>query len=282
MRLFFLTVAGLLFSASCAKPEINNETPNINENPTSNIYDINELRPDYDFGICRSLTGNVSVVVFYIDDFESSWSENDTLNFTNSEIKPALEFLEAQAELRGIDLKLTVKNTYMSIYYNDAVITDPDGTGLVSADILWESAVALGYESDVQMIEKFKSEYGTETVYYAVFNKCGTAYALNPKRDSGLDNINEHCIVFAKDLNYNAKSEQGSQASVVAHEMLHLFGAEDYYDSVGRKSLANKYYPLDIMLSTKYNINQNNIGDATAFYIGWTDSVPDIILNTAW
>lgn len=52
--------------------------------------------------------------------------------------------------------------------------------------------------------------------------------------------------------------------------------------NINRKSLAKKHYPSDIMLSAKYCIGSNNIGDATAYYIGWTDKVPDVLYNEKW
>ena len=74
----------------------------------------------------------------------------------------------------------------------------------------------------------------------------------------------------------------GYQSSVTVHEMLHLFGAEDLYKGASRKSLAKKLYPADIMLAANYDVDTNNIGEATAFYVGWTNDVPEVIHDKNW
>ena len=64
--------------------------------------------------------------------------------------------------------------------------------------------------------------------------------------------------------------------------MLHLFGAEDFYTPRTRKEIAEKKYSKDIMLHQEYEIQNNNIGDATAFYIGWTDTAPEAMYDRNW
>ena len=49
-----------------------------------------------------------------------------------------------------------------------------------------------------------------------------------------------------------------------------------------RRMLAQRLYASDIMLGASYNIATNNIGEATAFYIGWTDRVPSVLYNKGW
>lgn len=140
-----------------------------------------------------------------MNDFESSWTADEITSFTNNEVKPGLVFLEKEANLRGIDLNLSIKQNYSSLFY-----------------------------------------------------------------------------IFAYDLTSNRNDSVGSQSSLVAHEMLHLFGAEDFYTTTNRKTIAGTYYIADIMLSASYYIITNNISDATAFYIGWTDEVPDVLYNENW
>jgi hypothetical protein len=74
----------------------------------------------------------------------------------------------------------------------------------------------------------------------------------------------------------------GSQASIVARVLLYLFGAEGYSTSESRKSIASYHYPNDLMLFAAYDIRMNTIGPATAFYIGWTDTVPSVFDLEGW
>lgn len=243
---------------------------------------VNDMREDYDLGTCKDLSGNVSVILFYIDDFESAWTDEEISRFTEYEVEPGLLFLEQEAKKYGIELDLTVKKSYSSIFYDDEVITSIANTGLASADVLWHAAVQSGYSSSTKMIEALRKKYKTEEIVcITVFNKGGTSYALNPKRGTDTK-IDEHCIVFARELNTANNGPEGSQAAVVAHEMLHLYGAEDLYASTSRKSLARRYFPNDIMLSAAYDIGTNTVDAATAFYIGWTDTVPEVFWQNGW
>lgn len=261
--------------------ESTNDNTDNTENSAVELTGINKLRVDYNLGTCRNLSGKVSVILLYMDDFESKWTDDEIANFTNNEVKPGLAFLEKEAKSYGIELDLSIKQSYSSIFYDDEVILSVKETGLATVDVLEQAAQGLNYSSDEEMIADFKSQYGTEIVCFTIFNKNGTAYAINPHRGGNLQ-VEEHCIIFAHDLDSKHNDPIGSQSSIVAHEMLHLFGAEDFYATANRKALARKYYPRDIMLGANYYIITNNIGDATAFYIGWSDKVPDILYDENW
>ena len=253
------------------------------ENHVPAYTDVNELRTDYQLGSCQDLSGNVAVILFFMDDFESSWTLEEADKYIVEEVKPGLEFLEQQAGVHGVELNLTVAQTYVSMYYNDEVITSMALTGMVTIDTVKQAAYQLGYSySDEALLADQMQEFqADEIVYLTVFHKNGTAYAINPKREAEFDVV-EHCVLFAWDLYSDGNDPGGAQASVVAHEILHLYGAEDFYTPYSRKTLASFVYPDDIMLRTAYDIRENQLGDTTAFYIGWSDEVPDVILKPWW
>ena len=250
-----------------------------------NDYDpdipIEELRPDYDLNACRDLRGDVSVVLFYMNDSESEWTDSDVNYFTNNEVIPALEFLEEEARFHGIDLNLDIKETHCSIYYDYDVIVSVKEKNLATINVLWEAAKSLGFSSDTELIEAYKSKYGTEVICLTLFNKNGTSYGLNPPRGDDTK-VEEHCIIFAYDLDPKLGDLVGSQSTTIAHSILYLYGAENFYTTESRKYLAQIYYPDDIMLAVDYVLITNNIGDATAFYIGWTDTPPAVLYNKNW
>jgi hypothetical protein len=152
---------------------------------------------------------------------------------------------------------------------------------LATINVLWEAAKSLGFSSDTELIEAYKSKYGTEVICLTLFNKNGTSYGLNPPRGDDTK-VEEHCIIFAYDLDPKLGDLVGSQSSTIAHSILYLYGAENFYTTESRKSLAQIYYPDDIMLAVDYVLITNNIGDATAFYIGWTDTPPAVLYNKNW
>ena len=135
---------------------------------------------------------------------------------------PGLEFLEKQARKRGIELEFSIEQSHSSLFYNGKVILSTKETGFATIDVLSQAAYGLNYSSDEEMITHLKSQYETEVVCITIFNKNGTAYAINPHRGE-TRKVEEHCIVFAYDLNSDRNDPTGSQSSIVAHEMLHLF-----------------------------------------------------------
>ena len=74
--------------------------------------------------------------------------------------------------------------------------------------------------------------------------------------------------------------------STVAHEMLHLFGAEDFYaegdQRNGRAYLASIYYPYGIMYQGYYDISYNYVDQFTAYAVGWIDYTPNVCYDDNW
>ena len=111
------------------------------------VENIDDYREDYLIGNCRELSGEVFVIVFFMDDFESSWNERDINIYTEYEIRPALRFLESEAERYGVALKMTIKDSYSSIFYDDEVIISIKDTGLCTIDVLWQASEQIGFSS---------------------------------------------------------------------------------------------------------------------------------------
>ncbi len=286
-HIIVLLLSCILIFASCSaesENEISSEAPKVSSEESLDrepTMHTNQYRPDYDYGTCKQLRGDVLVVLFFLDDFESKWTRDDISRFTTNEVMPALRFLERSAENHGIELEFTTDTNY-GITYNGEVIRSAHESNFVTSDTLYQSVKALYYNSDTDFIAQMKQVHGVdEVVCFTIFNKDGTAYALNPKRDSEYT-FEEHCLLFVRDHHVEKDMPAGQMASVTAHETLHLFGAEDYYTPQSRKQLAQKHMPDDIMTRTAYDISENEFGDTTAFFIGWTDNIPDIITKEEW
>ncbi len=255
--------------------------PATNDNSVDALLGVNRLRPDYNLGICQNLSGEVSVLLFYMDDYQGTWTADKIDKFTNQEVGPGLVFLELYATKYGVDLDLNIKGVYSGIFYSGEVVVDTRGVGYSTNDALDQAARQLNWSTDDEMVESFINQYGTEVVCITIFDKKGTAYAINPPRGSS-SKVQEHVVLFTMDLESGGKDPVGSQSSVTAHEVLHLYGAEDFYITSGRKELAKKHYPADIMLGANYYIGTNNITPATAFYVGWTDNAPNVLSEAGW
>jgi hypothetical protein len=88
--------------------------------------------------------------------------------------------------------------------------------------------------------------------------------------------------LFSKYLYSEGAYFKGQTAFETAQEILRLFGAEKLYNPPEKKEVAKKHYPKDIMVSGFYTVSDNNIDEATAFYLGWTKSPPKVIYKDHW
>lgn len=253
---------------------------------------IDYTRLSYQTGNCRDLSGNPYVITIFLDDNVSSWSEQEVLNAIWYQVNPGLEYLEQEAAKWGVYLDFnqgyyaTYGHPDQPVRYN-GVISDFMTDGTTTRDILDQAAVSLGFDSREHMHTCLKEHSGQEQIIYMfMLNKYGRSYASTYNMDSAIEceergegvNLLESVVIFSG-FGY----EYGDTGpDTIAHETLHVFGAEDYYMPDARKALAEQYYPTDIMLCRMPDINSFTLGDFTAYCVGWTDQVPAICSNPEW
>lgn len=243
-----------------------------------------EYRPYYLLGNCKNLKGNPLVVLLFVDDDESNWSAEEVTEYTDKYVKEGLAYLEDKAKEWGVYLNFTVKSysTPLSDYtlrYEGSVIKDLRINGS-SKDVLDQAAYDMGYSSNWELYSKFRTEHKNnddDVIFLTFLNKAGKSYTRH-MISTGQTSYSEHCVIFS---DYLEGDSFGCKASTVAHELLHLFGAEDFYDGY-REILAYKTYPKDIMLWMPTEAYENEIGDFTAYTVGWTDTTPQICYNEYW
>lgn len=230
-------------------------------------------RPFFELGVNKDLKDKIKVHLFFINDNESSWDEETISAYMNKQITPGLKYLESQASRFGISLNLsTVKyKTDSHLKYNGVISKRTE-----TADIMNRIAVQLGYENQEKLQQDLANEnpYG-EVILMAVVNKDGISYTSSQATGSpgGISNI-EYCVVFTSYLNKNFGIDQNTHmAATVAHEILHLYGAEDIYEDT-YKETAKQLCPDDIMLLDYLNIEQMKVSKYTAYSMGWSKTSP--------
>lgn len=131
---------------------------------------------------------------------------------------------------------------------------------------------SLGYDSWAQFVHDRKEKYNVQNIGLLIHLNYGSlSYAWRAKRETGqrIDTqyITEYAILFT----HNRKGSI-ENASTYAHEMLHMFGADDLYNIIG----AENYYPNDIMNHSRFVLDSNEISPLTAYAISWSDKMPRI------
>ena len=308
-----LVLAGLLLLSGCGGeqpclsdltcPEVEQETvpgmptePTELPEPTREIAprpewtepachrEVDRYRPAYRMGSCRRLEGTVHVVTFLVDDINSSWTQESGLEFLDRCVTPGLAYLESYAAAWGIELEFDeyyfMTDDRYSMYYPYEFSPELSGaTG--NYDILDVLARNFGFEERYAMNDYFEDYFSTdEVLYFVALNKEGHSYTIPDSEDDGMEQL-EYSAYFT---GQTGGARNG--AFVVAHETMHNFGAEDYYDPYGiypnRKALAEQVYPDDLMMRWDEDVNNLYVSDATAFTVGWLDKVPDAVASADW
>lgn len=245
----------------------------------------------YQSASCHTLEGNPYVLAIFLDDDESSWTEEEVCAYWYNLIVPGQEFIESNAAQWGVELDF--QRGYYATYGHpdrpvkyDGVILRYDESREYSKDILDQAAVSLGYESKEDMHRRLKEFSGQDQVAYLIMlNKGGRSYSISyynngedPRKSEKRDSLLEYCVIYTGFTDDSADSA----SDTIAHEMLHIFGAEDYYMPENRKTLAQKYYPKDIMLCAMSDLVYFDLGEFTAYCVGWTDEEPAVCAEPGW
>lgn len=242
----------------------------------------------YDLGNCGTLTRNPTLVVLFVDDAESAWNDTLIQHFQTVQIAKAVEWLEQQAAKYGVPLDIRTKFYHGTlenggrVYYPAAVDHKPNTDDY---DLL-ETVVAQMKEGTAdQFYAKLRRDNGGEDVMFlCMMNKDGLSYARG--HADPYSQIMEYAVVYARNTDVPATDtlhqKTHNRASVVAHELLHLFGAEEMYDPAGRNTIAKENFLKDVMLWTESFIARNEITPFTAYCIGWTDTIPDVCYDPNW
>jgi len=234
-------------------------------------------RGSYGFGTNIKLSGDIDVYVFFMDDDESSWSVYETDAFMRESVSVALEFIKDKGAEWGININFTVfeystaQEGGFEMRYDGKVNKDLN-VGGSTKDVLEQAARCIGYASADEMHENIiKNNGGREVIYLTAIEKDGISYTRNQTGGSG--RYTEHCVLFAEKVAF-FNVAMVSMPDTVAHEIFHLFGAEDLYKPSARERAASEICPNDIMLLDTRNMEKLDVGEYTAYTVGWTEEVP--------
>ena len=240
-------------------------------------------RPGWLQGNCKSLDRSPHFVAIFLEDSESTWSEEQIRRYEREGVFGGIHFLEQQAARWKVPLKIRA-HAYRSgprvkMRYSGRIGTymTPED---VSGDIMGQIARLCRFSSPEDMDRQLRTHlHNDQVVYLVLVNKPGRSYALPDVTRDGYDSL-EYVVVFSS---YPGDVTTPRRATAVAHEVLHLFGAEDFYDPFGslprRKALAQQYYRDDIMMNAYADPARTMVGDVTAYTVGWLREAPEILTN---
>ena len=197
-------------------------------------------------GFCETMIGNVNIVVVFVSDTVSSW-DADSIAAVKASFDQDPAKLEAEAAGYGakLDVQLTYIETKITENYDS---TDTNAYWAQAA--LNKAGLGMGYYKD-HYIENYYKVDAAPVVF--VINQEGRAYAATTSGGSQF----EYAVIFA------------SEVGALRHEVLHMFGALDFYVPQETAEAANTFLPESIMINSR----TGTVDELTAYLVGWTDRV---------
>ena len=199
-------------------------------------------------GYCETFSGDVVLNFVFVTDSESGWT-SDEIAQAKVDLDGYVISVRERASEYGVPLNLSYEFKEASI----SVAATQDDTER------WRNkvAVALGYlsEDNAQLALEAIQDCDSAPIFY-LLNKKGRSVAnMGLSRTGG-----ESVIYYVKDGN----------AGAFTHELLHVFGARDFYYPESVQTLADTYLSGSIMISSDA---EDGVDDLTAYLVGWRDDI---------
>ena len=246
---------------------------------------------EFPLGTAAELEGKIVVVSIFLNDNTTSWdfdsaADNETIQKLSRNMAMGMDWIVEQGKKYGKDIEFIYNwDDDAELFY----VIDIDCDFSTGENQIAEVKMLLD-ENFVEVSNKLMDRYSADNIIYAMYlnenentNMVCHAMPFNGT-ELGYDMPYEPICL----TNYVYGAEQGP--ATYAHEMLHLFGAPDYYDV---DEMGNNYgmtpefveycennMKNEIMYST-YDPYTNTIPkdgvtndftDLTAYYVGWIDS----------
>jgi len=224
-------------------------------------YNVEKIFPNHfmlsykNKGASKALVGEVGFYFFLISDLESKWDTRSIKKFENSIVK-AILLLEKQAKNYGIDLDIKYAKEVISI--GEKIQRENWRTAL------YKAIGKYSFKTVDEFQEYYEKKYKlNDSCVILVFNKDHRSYAsvASSKRPKTTE-----CSIIGKEKGFITSA---FSHTTIMHEILHQFGAQDYYYPASVQKNAQLYIKNSIMLWSDHE----TIDTLTAYLIGWTTHI---------
>ncbi len=224
-------------------------------------------------GSAKTLTDKCFILNVFIDDKTSKWTDTKidrVLHFLDDTAR----FINDEATLYGVELDLDISDKSTSAYLTTNKTVPETIDEFCWVELLFSS-------TSYGTLENFAKTY-IDTDKYDNWGvmlhiaKNGRSYAL--KCNSSYSDYKvyyaERTVMFYSD---DTSYEYYTVAGAYAHEMLHIFGADDLYKgyiSAENETVIDHFFPNAIMRVIYNDLGLQGISPYTAYCIGWLDTIP--------
>ena len=198
----------------------------------------------YNEGICTFLKGDIAIAAFMMDDGRRLWKPGDILK-TEKIFRDSADYLEKEAGKRGIDLHIDTK--FISVK-----VTSLQSAASADDKREWKDSAMnfVGAESINEFVSKKKDEWkASQVAVIFLFPFEGRPYSMAASVGTLKE---EYAVLYRADIHS------------VCHELLHLFGAMDFYFPESVKNAA-----MCLGSSIMREADSMVIDPLTEYIIGW-------------
>jgi hypothetical protein len=228
--------------------------------PQEIIFGI-ERPPSCNKGSAKVLKGNIYTLICFISEANQPWQDAQKeaiVDFT----KTAFTLIEKIAR-REWNVLVNFSNIGFLGLKQDIVFDRIKRVEDAGNDV-WDILQHHGYRSEKGFYNWVRQNTNCEQVQIILFANCeGRSFAM-PTIYESKEHFHEGTTIFNRE----------DVIGVIIHEVLHLYGADDYYEEQAGEYVENfiqKKFPNSIMLKTWHNYNFT-IDDYTAWLVGWHDN----------
>ena len=228
-------------------------------------------------GSARTLEGTIFVLTCYVS--ETGWTQPEVEQY-GALIREAEDWLMEQAKVYGKEVTFVNATAGLDTPLLFDEIVSGNGVGDEPVDLVSKVMNKLGYNNGIEYIQWLNDSIDCDGgLVLIAANKPGRGYSMAYK-----DTFDPWMYFLEGTMLYTSYEEGVPDcAAGIAHEMCHLFGAEDLYatfvQTAENEARARELFPDDIMLRVSYDINELKIDKLTAWLIGLTDEMEDWYLS---
>ena len=203
-------------------------------------------------GPTYKMKGNIGVINIFVNDSISCWYNEGQKQSCLNLISDSLRFLENEASRDCCRVNLQSYSVSVSI---------PTSVTQFNTDWIYYISSQFGQTSFAGVQSFIERKYGLDDAPIMLL--------MNSNQRSFAMEANAH-VTAQDEVSVIYQNGNMFDWRAYVHELLHQFGAADYYIPRITAQAAMRYFPDSIMFQSG-----NEIDDLTRYLIGWTDTLTD-------
>lgn len=229
-----------------------------------------------------ALQGRVVLVSMFIGSDGRSWTDSEIARWTTT-IERVARWTIKQADRYGAEVAVGVSDTYFCVEGEDTPETEigpaweGSGVGLFEMNsitraltLMSRAAAQLGFHDSVDLVREIAGRLdGAVPVWLLHLRRAGRSFAV-PLDLTELDGVSlALCYAQSRSFSDSIVRSPTPDAAMIAHEVLHLFGASDKYGVPLGSFRPGEVSGREIMRMDVRRLEQLRVDPLTAYELGW-------------